>query len=220
MCGRIDGDFDALDFTRLFGLSLPDAWPGAHAVAPTMSYPIVRLPPGGRVEAALARWGLVPLLYRGLLRQFRHATFNARAEDVERRPSFVLAWRQARRCLVMTRGFHEWNGEKGRRQAHLVTRADGRPLVLGGLWETWHGEFGPLDTFTLLTCPAGPDVAALHDRMPVVLDRDAWRAWLDPRTPPAELARLVRPAPAGRLQVVTVTDEATRPRHKRPVDAA
>ncbi|WP_052326654.1 SOS response-associated peptidase [Deinococcus peraridilitoris] len=202
----------------MFGLLLPPQWPGAYAVAPTMPYPIVRLPPGERVQVTLARWGLVPAMYHGVLRQFKPSTFNARSEDVKQRPSFALAYREARRCLVMVQSFYEWSGKQGQRQPYEIGRADGRPLVLGGLWETWLSEFGLMETFTLLTCSANDLIAPLHDRQPVILERSDWRAWLDPRTPEEKITALLRPCSADVLSISPVNSQDTRPMHKRSIE--
>jgi putative SOS response-associated peptidase YedK len=52
------------------------------------------------------------------------------------------------------------------------------------------------DAFTLLTIEPGPDVAPIHGRQMVVLDRAEWLAWLDLTQPDAEL---LRPLPGGSL---------------------
>ena len=57
------------------------------------------------------------------------------------------------------------------------------------------------DAFTLLTTEPGPDVAPIHDRQMVVLERSDWPAWLNLRRPEAEL---LRPVPPGSLTVEQV----------------
>jgi putative SOS response-associated peptidase YedK len=57
------------------------------------------------------------------------------------------------------------------------------------------------DAFTLLTTDPSPDVAPIHDRQMVVLDRADWLAWLDLTLPESEL---LRPLPAGSLAVEQV----------------
>lgn len=80
------------------------------------------------------------------------------------------------------------------RQSHAVRRADGGLLALAGLCSWWrvperpdrpvrqgpalHGSW--LLTLAILTRDAGPDLAWLHPREPVVLPDDAVDAWLDP----------------------------------------
>jgi putative SOS response-associated peptidase YedK len=55
--------------------------------------------------------------------------------------------------------------------------------------------------FTILTTEPGPDVAPIHNRQVVVLDRGDWLAWLNLTRPEAEL---LRPLPAGGLSVEQV----------------
>ena len=60
---------------------------------------------------------------------------------------------------------------------------------------------GTGDAFTLLTTAPGPDVAPIHDRQMIVLDRDDWAPWLNLTQPEAAL---LRPLPAGSLRVEQV----------------
>ena len=60
---------------------------------------------------------------------------------------------------------------------------------------------GSGDAFTILTTEPGPDVAPIHNRQVVVLDREDWVSWLDLKRPEAEL---LRPLPAGSLRVEQV----------------
>jgi putative SOS response-associated peptidase YedK len=71
-------------------------------------------------------------------------------------------------------------------------------MSFAGLWEGWRdpasGEV--LRTFTILTTDANRYLAPLHNRMPVILDRDAWSAWLgDEAATPEGLRALLRPYP-------------------------
>jgi putative SOS response-associated peptidase YedK len=55
--------------------------------------------------------------------------------------------------------------------------------------------------FTLLTTSPGADVAPIHDRQMVVLEREDWQAWLDLSKPEKEL---LQPLAAGSLHVEQV----------------
>jgi hypothetical protein len=70
-------------------------------------------------------------------------------------------------------------------------------FCFAGLWRPMPDDAG--DAFTLLTTDPGPDVAPIHDRQMVVLDRSDWLAWLDLTRPEAEL---VRPLPAGSFTTI------------------
>jgi putative SOS response-associated peptidase YedK len=78
-------------------------------------------------------------------------------------------------------------------------RPDRQPFLFAGLWERWRNPDDataePLETFTLLTTTPNGVAAPIHDRMPVILDGEARKQWLDETTTPEVLAGLLRPYP-------------------------
>jgi putative SOS response-associated peptidase YedK len=67
---------------------------------------------------------------------------------------------------------------------------DDAPFAFGGLWEAWRNPAADPDdpagwvpTCTLITTAPNTLMARIHDRMPVIVPRDAFDAWLDPETP-------------------------------------
>jgi len=183
MCGRYGLITPLEALRRLFafegGANLRPRW----NIAPTQTAPVVRPGPGsGERELVELRWGLVPAWARDL--SFGAQTIMARAETVAEKPAFRAAFRQ-RRCLVLTDGFYEWQGEGRRKQPYRIAFADGRPFAFAGLWERWNDPAGhALETFALVTTVASATLSAVHERMPVMLTAPAEHArWLDPRQP-------------------------------------
>ncbi|MDA8292196.1 MAG: SOS response-associated peptidase [Actinomycetota bacterium] len=186
MCGRYVLATSLPEVAEAFGASCsPEIGSGYRPswnIAPQRTVIGVVSEARGRVLRTF-RWGLVPAWSAPSAAGSR--TFNARAETIATKPSFRAAFR-SRRVIVPADGFYEWSRSPGdERQPYLFRRADGGLLALAGLWEVWRpsassGDDDALVTCTLVTAPAGPDVADVHDRQPVVLDRDAWDAWLDP----------------------------------------
>jgi putative SOS response-associated peptidase YedK len=81
------------------------------------------------------------------------------------------------------------------------------PLIaFAGLWETWHGPDGSeIDTATIVTTDANDFLRPVHDRMPVVLGRADFSAWLSRNTEPADAQALLKPAPEDFFQLVPVS---------------
>jgi putative SOS response-associated peptidase YedK len=133
---------------------------------------------GRAPRASMMRWGLVP--YWADDPRIGHKLINARIETFDEKPAFRGAAKK-RRCLVPASGYYDWKKLAKGRQPYFV-RPEGAPLLaFAGLWERWRGPEGKtLFTCTVLTEPAKAAVASLHDRMPVVLPKSAWAAWLDP----------------------------------------
>jgi putative SOS response-associated peptidase YedK len=101
------------------------------------------------------------------------------------------------------------------KQPYAIARADGAPLAFAGLWEGWRSPDGEtLRTFTIVTTIANLEMTHLHDRMPVILEPDAWAEWLGeaPGTP----AELLRPAATGTLRLWPVSRTVNSVRNHGP----
>lgn len=175
MCGRYANSRVAADLSVLF--EAVDEAPGLtpdYNLAPTDPAPIVRMSRTGRV-LSVARWGLLPPWATD--RKAGVRMINARVETVATARAYAGAF-AARRCLVPADGWYEWlrRAGAGGRQAYFMTPRDGSGLALAGVWSAW----GPdrLLTFSVLTTAAAGDLAAVHDRMPLVLPPSRWASWL------------------------------------------
>ena len=151
------------------------------------------------------RWGLIPHWATDV--KVGSRMFNARAETLTASPAFREAFRR-RRCLVPVDAFYEWKREGAIRQPYLVSRADGRPLALAGLWAGWHDPATDVvrRTFTIVTTTPNGTLAGLHDRMPVIVQEEAWARWLTPGPGGLdELLGLLEPNEAVDLRVQAVS---------------
>lgn len=223
MCGRYASARSVDDITGAFGVAandvdstLPDAdW----NVAPTKQVPAV-VARGGRPALTALRWGLVPswaATPSDGTPQSGATLFNARIETVVDKPVFRDAIRR-RRCVLPADGWYEWaRYADGRRIPHYLSAADGDLLGLAGIWEEWRDAEGRvLRSTAILTGAAPPDLARIHDRAPVVLDRSAWLHWLNPGAPEATVRGLLRPTPAGTVMFWPVTDRVGDVRENDP----
>ena len=186
----------------------------------------------GDPERLLAsfRWGLIPWWAKDP--SIGNKQFNARAETLGRRSAFRSALAE-RRCLVVADGFYEWKAKvsaDGRpKTPYFFTRSDGEPLTFAGLWEVWRDPAQPKETrqkirsCTIVTTDSGPDIESVHDRMPVVVERDDFDTWLGPEAlDQGTLDRVLRPSPAGTLSPLVVSTRVNSVRNEGPelVEAA
>lgn len=176
MCGRYVFTSPAESMLRLFGLDVPKSAPSRFNMAPGQYGWIARGAPSGEgMEAAQARWGLVPGWAKDA--SIGYKTINARSETAAEKPAFREAMK-ARRCLVPAHAFYEWQGAKPPKQPYLIYAEDRSPLVFAGLWERWERGGEALESFTVLTTAADEAIAWLHPRMPVTLPENAWEPWV------------------------------------------
>jgi putative SOS response-associated peptidase YedK len=193
MCGRYVIKSSPEAIRALFGYSEQPNFPPRYNIAPTQPVPVVRLAEGRR-SFALVRWGLIPAWVKDP-RTFT-LLINARGESVLDKPAFRNAMRR-RRCLFPTDGFYEWRQEGKAKRPFFVRPKAGGPMAFAGLWETWMGPNGEeTETGAIVTTRANRTLAAIHDRMPVIVPPDAFDFWLDCAKVDAETAAaLIAPAP-------------------------
>jgi putative SOS response-associated peptidase YedK len=164
-------------------------------VAPTQDAPIVRLRDGVRV-IEMMRWGLIPF-WGGKQGAKPPLMINARLESIESKAVFRDAL-ERKRCLVPADGFFEWKKDGKHKTPMWIHPEDHGRFAFAGLWAKAKTDAGELHSYTIITGPPNVLVAPIHDRMPVVLDRSAWAAWLDPATTPKDArALLVVPPTTG-----------------------
>ena len=150
---------------------------------PTETAPVIRQMADG-YEFVQLRWGFPPARPKGA------PIINFRSEG-RRFPKG--------RCLVPASHFFEFTGAKSPKSKWKFTKAGENWFCFAGLWRPMLDGAG--DAFTLLTTAPGADVAPIHDRRMIVLERSDWRAWLELSRPESEL---LRPLPKGSLQVEQV----------------
>jgi len=201
MCGRFTQHYTWREICELYGLvgAARNLEP-RYNVCPTDQIDAVRSGAGGRALVTM-RWGLVPSWWKKSLKELP-ATFNARAETVADKPMFRAAYRQGR-CLIPASGYFEWKTMPDGKQPYLFSSADGSVLTMAGLCEEWrHVETGDrVLSATVIITGANAFVRQVHDRMPVLLDRNDFEPWLSG----AAGTELLKPAPDGLLDVWPVS---------------
>jgi putative SOS response-associated peptidase YedK len=210
MCGRYSLSSPPELIAKLFELSAMPSYGPRFNIAPTQQVMIIRTRADGGREAAFVQWGLIPSWAKEAA--IGSKMINARAESAAEKPAFREAF-QHRRCLIPADGFFEWKKTGGRRQPMFVVRRDGAPMALAGLWERWRNPRGEdVETCAIITTEANSLLRDVHDRMPVILDRDDAGRWLNPALQePAELQRLLRPAEAESLRLYPVSRRVNTP---------
>jgi putative SOS response-associated peptidase YedK len=189
MCGRFTLTSTPEALAERFGLDAPPSFAPRFNIAPGQDVLAVRARDGAR-RAEPLRWGLVPPWSQPASGA---PLINARAETAAERPAFRDAFR-ARRCIVPASGFYEWADLGGYRQPYWIAPRDGALLGIAALWERWIAPDGArLESCALLTTAANERIAQLHDRMPAILARGDYAAWLDPERDLAALAELLAP---------------------------
>lgn len=236
MCGRYASTRDKHELLEEFQVELDGAADDElrpdYNVAPTKPvYAVMsRVPkadPDGRPvrQLRVVRWGLVPAWAKDP--SIGSKMINARVETVAEKPAYRKAFAE-RRCLLPADGYFEWvvldeKDAKGRpkKQPYFVRPADGGVLAMAGLYEFWRdrgrAEDDPLSwlvTCTIITTDAVDEAGAVHDRMPMLIERDRWGEWLDPGVTDAR--EFLIPAGSTGLEVYPVSTAVNSVRNNSP----
>jgi putative SOS response-associated peptidase YedK len=214
MCGRLTLTTPARVVAEHFDVAEVPLLAPRYNIAPSQTVAVVRQRrsvPERTLEMRV--WGLVPAW--AAEPSIGARLINARAETVAQKRAYRDAFRQ-RRCLVAADGFYEWQA-RGRnpKQPYHVTPQGAELFAIAGLYERWTGSEGsPLDTCTLITTEANERMRPVHGRMPALLPRDAWSAWLDPKGHDVEaLQALLCPSPVDSLALQPVGLRVNDTRH-------
>ncbi|GMR08667.1 MAG: SOS response-associated peptidase [Gammaproteobacteria bacterium] len=224
MCGRFTLSSSAEVLEEYFELdSAPQGLMPRYNIAPAQAVAIIRQVEGLGRHMDSVRWGLIPSWSKEAA--IGHHLINARAETVAEKPSFRAAFKR-RRCLVPADGFYEWKPVHGRKQPYWIGLQDRPPLGLAGLWEHWEdpdsGEH--IETCAIITTQANRQMRDIHPRMPVILPKSAYTAWLAVDSPADVLHDLLLPYPEPTLISYPVSRSLNNPQNDTqelllPVDA-
>jgi putative SOS response-associated peptidase YedK len=235
MCGRYASSRSADDLVEEFEVvsdRAPARLAADYNVAPTKEvYAVVERPPSKdspeppERQLRVLTWGLVPSWAKDP--SIGNRMINARMETVAEKPAYKRAF-AARRCLLPADGYYEWyptsqttKSGKPVKQPFFIRPGDGGVLAMAGLYEIWRDPTRAEDdperfrwTCTVLTTEAEDSLGHIHDRMPLMVERDRWAQWLDPRVG-GELSLLV-PAAPGSLEAYPVSTAVGNVRNNGP----
>jgi len=239
MCGRYASSRKPEDLVEEFEVDtsmVKESLEADYNVAPTKDvYAVMdRVPRDAPRDTAperrltTVRWGLIPSWAKDIA--IGNRMINARLETLAEKPAFKRALAK-RRCLLPADGYYEWYptsqiGKSGKplKQPFFIRPADGGVLAMAGLYEIWRDPTRDDDdperfrwTCTVLTTEAEDAVGHIHDRMPLLVERDRRQQWLDPTVADRDdLLGLLVPAAPGRLEAFPVSTAVSNVRNNGP----
>lgn len=218
MCSHYEGVSDPKRLAEHFGVIMPagvkfDVWPGYESI-------FIRRPKewGAGNEAVPEReavggsFGMVPHWTKAANAKAAlvaaRRTYNSRSETASKLSSFRDAWRRGQHCIIPAEAIYEPDWRSGKAVPTRISRADGKPMGIAGLWTGWRGPDGVvLRSFTMLTVNADEHalMKSFHrpddeKRMVVILHEHQYNAWLD--APPERSMDFMQQYPAELLVAV------------------
>jgi putative SOS response-associated peptidase YedK len=157
-------------------------------------------------------WGLLPVWWK----RDQRGLINVKYETLRDKKTFHKDLTE-RRCLVLADGFYEWKGERGHKTPYYIHLKTGEPFAFAGVFETNKVDGTELQNFAIITTAPNELMQPIHNRMPVILNRDAEASWLNPDTSPEDaLDILADPLSAAEMEAYPVAPNVNRPTYDRP----
>lgn len=155
-------------------------------ISPTSSIPFISSDnqAGDSRQIQMANWGIIPSWAKDASRQVN--AINARVESIALKPSFKSAFK-SRRCLIPVTGYYEWATELGEykpKQPFYISNKDASTIAIAGIYEHWVNPqtSSEVTTAAIITREVSGILKPIHHRMPVILPRSLWSAWLSIKT--------------------------------------
>lgn len=183
--------------------------------------PVIAQEDSSRVQ--LMQWGLVPAWSRDReeAERLRKGTYNARSETLHEKSSFKGALNKGR-CLIIARGFFEWQEINKQRIPWYISLKDGSPFVFAGLCDSWRDPLSgeSLNSCSIITCEANPMMEKIHNtkkRMPVILKKEKEEEWISGEATLLKRKEILQAYNSSDLQAYTVSPRLSLP-HVDPSD--
>jgi putative SOS response-associated peptidase YedK len=210
MCGRFSLATEQSILQDQFEFIINEEINYQYNIAPSQDILVVGSNGQDRVGTSM-RWGLVPPWSKDT--KIGYKMINARAETVDEKVSFKQPFMK-KRCLILSDGFYEWKKQKNEKEPYRFFMKDQRPFAFAGLWERWDKGEKPLYTCTIITTSPNRLTKDVHDRMPVILQPEAYDLWLNREFDDTEkLKSLLVPFNADLMDVYPVSNIVNSPKN-------
>jgi len=181
MCGRVTLEFDIDTIKEILkevyhvkDSNLHDFKP-SYNIGPTNQLVSI-ISDGMTLRGGTLRWGLLPSWTKD--EKTGYKMINARSETIEEKPSFKDAY-EKRRCIILASGFYEWDKKHHTKQPYYFTMKNKPLMAMAGIWSTYNRDGNEkIHTCAIVTTSANEQMAMIHGRMPVLLEKEQINDWL------------------------------------------
>ncbi len=203
MCGRYTIIAKAEEIEKRFKVEVPEIYSQRYNAAPTQILPVItnEHPEG----LSFFRWGLIPSWAQDV--SIGSKLINARSETIDEKPSFREAFR-SRRCLVIADGYYEWKTVSKKSKIPYRIQLNTEQLFsFAGLWEIYKTSTDSIiHSFTIVTTESNDKTSHIHERMPVILNPETEKIWLNNDVAPVEHFSVLRPYEEKKIKYYSVSN--------------
>lgn len=214
VCGRFALFSSKQKIQDQYQLSWDGEMSQRYNIAPTQSILAIIQDDAGERKARWFRWGLIPFWAKES--SIGSRLINARGETVDQKPSFRHLLKR-KRCLILVNGFFEWKKQGNQKQPYFIRCNDRELFSFAGLWDFWKTDEQAIYSCTIITTEANELMKPIHQRMPVILDQEQEKQWLDHDITNREwLKSLLMPFDEKKMELYPVSTLVNNPQNDQP----
>ena len=143
-------------------------------IRPTDIIPVVANSPSMAISAYAMKWGYTMPDGKPM--------FNSRSETAATKPMFADGMKQ-RRCIIPATLYFEWEKHGTQKIKHAIFPTGSDMIYMAGIYRIEERRAA----CSILTRTTADCIAHIHDRMPVILPKEAVPDWLNLRYDPQEV---------------------------------
>jgi putative SOS response-associated peptidase YedK len=196
MCGRftltinqeelkahLSTNFNVANFSAVFNLPRFNIAPGQEIIA--------LINDGKNNRVGHLKWGFIPSFAKD--EKIGFSMINAKSETLDEKISFRQSF-EKRRCLILADSFYEWKRVGKDKTPMRIKFKDGKIFAMAGIWNTYTRPDGQkVHSCAIVTTSANKLIGEIHDRMPVILDKENQAIWINPSSDIKKLKELMKP---------------------------
>jgi putative SOS response-associated peptidase YedK len=202
MCGRFTIAKSPEQIEERFNVTIDrDNYKINFNAGPSQNLPVITNSQPEKVN--FYKWGLIPFWTKEI--KPYSILINSRSETIKEKQSFRNIFAQ-RRCLILSDGFYEWKKDGSVKQPYRIILKNNELFAFAGIWDKWINNENTLNTFSIITTEANQLVKQVHDRMPVILQKNDEALWLDNKTGVPELLNLLKPYNPDKMEIFPVSN--------------
>lgn len=218
MCGRFTITVDLEEIAARYDMDVndfPEGYRPNYNAAPSHNI-LAIISDGTKRRAGFLKWGLIPSWAKDP--KIANQTFNARSETINEKPAFRTSF-QRRRCIIPCDGIFEWKKTETGKQPMRIIMKSREIFSLAGIYDSWEGPDGKVSSFSIVTTIPNRLMAAIHDRMPVILKPgEDEETWLDrAQTDTSVLRSLLQPYAASEMHAYPVSPMVNKVQYNVPM---
>lgn len=206
MCGRFALSIDA-SFPTRFGVDgLDFGFKSRFNIFPDSIIPTIT----SSNKLKMMKWGLIPPWSE----DGKSFVINSRFETITEKPLFKKLI-DKKRCLIPTTGYYEWQKSADKSKTpFFITWRDEKYHAFAGIWDLWENITGEeIFSCSIITSNAPPPLSAIHDRIPLILDKNSEDIWLDEKIDFQEASSHLHSLESKNIQFFPVSKEVNDPSH-------